>query len=184
MFSLSLARVFFSCFLKVYEVNIYPPPFWGPEKGTYGRDRKDEISFSLVPLSTPWHSDLPLFLVETSAIIKEFPQAGTTQEKKLAKIPLSPPKPCSFGEGLRQDTGTLGGKKSPLLVSYFISGNIRFIRAVSRIHPSPQSRARVCSPPPPIFIQGKKERSETQIAALRLAILGAGDPHREGRLES
>lgn len=115
MFSLSLARVFLSCFLKVYEVNIYPPPFWGPEKGTYGRDRKDEISFSLVPLSTLWHSDLPLFLVETSAIIKEFPQAGTTQEKKLAKIPLSPPKPCSFGEGLRQDTGTLGGKKSPLL---------------------------------------------------------------------
>lgn len=169
MFLLSLARVFLPCFLKVYEVNIYPPPFWGTEKGTYGRDRKDAVSFSLVPLSTPWHFELPLFLVETSAIIKVFPQAGTTQEKKLAKIPLSPPKPCSLGEGLRQDIGTLGGKESPLLASYFISGNVRFIRAVSRIHPPPQSRARVCSPPPPIFIQGKKERSETQIAALRLA---------------
>lgn len=107
MFLFSLARVFLPCFLKVYEVNIYPPPFWGTEKGMYGRDRKDAISFSLVPLSTPWHFELPLFLAETSAIIKVFPQAGTTQEKKLAKIPLSPPKPCSLGEGLRQDTGTL-----------------------------------------------------------------------------
>lgn len=100
----------------------------------------------------------------------------------MLKSHFLPPNPAALGKVFVRTLAHSEARKVQL-ASYFISGNVRFIRAVSRIHPPPQSRARVCSPPPPIFIQGKKERSETQIAALRLAIHGAGDPHREGRLE-